>query len=170
MGHVVSDSDYLALRAFKLTEFQFTEEVFWRQNDKNPDQLDVYVDCSDVFAWGISDVEQITEDNIDILEETINQANTLKDGVAELYSESRELNQQLRQLNENSENHESEISDIKNRLSELRKQIEEEDFHDYWTTFLFTARSRRLPVQDALAKDIPKVLVPLFEEAASKGE
>lgn len=39
----------------------------------DPDSLFVAVTCPDVFAGGCSDVEQVTADNVELLEETISE-------------------------------------------------------------------------------------------------
>lgn len=63
--------DLLAARALRATQFEGTDLLFWRLNEDDRNQLDVYVDVSDVFAWGCADVELITGDNIVRLEDAM---------------------------------------------------------------------------------------------------
>lgn len=58
-------------RVLRLSAFDYTEMVWWRLNEGDPERVDFYVPCNDVFAWGCADLEQVTEENIDLLEQTL---------------------------------------------------------------------------------------------------
>lgn len=45
-------------------------ELWWR---KSP-VLMLFVNCSDAFAWGCADLEQVTPDNVDVLERSVEEA------------------------------------------------------------------------------------------------
>ena len=60
----------LAERAMIATGFGYCDDLWWRMSDENPQTLQVFIRCSDLFIWGCADVEQITEENIDLLEQT----------------------------------------------------------------------------------------------------
>lgn len=58
-----------ALRMFKITgENELCDEIWWR-TDGEYAPVTFIVNCNDLFFWGCSDAEIITEDNIDILEQ-----------------------------------------------------------------------------------------------------
>lgn len=59
--------DTLALRVLRVFAFEYCSDVFWREDDG---VLSMHVQCSDVFFWGSSDSEEITGENVDLLEET----------------------------------------------------------------------------------------------------
>lgn len=63
----VPEGDQIALRALRVTAFEYTDVLFWRVDD---DILSVSVECSDVFFWGSADVEPLTVKNIDLFEAT----------------------------------------------------------------------------------------------------
>lgn len=48
--------------------------MFWRVDNNEPS---FYVMCSDTFAWGSADVEEITPDNVGRLEQTIEEVKAL---------------------------------------------------------------------------------------------
>lgn len=47
------------------TGFEYTEDIWWRDAEGTGD-LEVFVPCNDVFAWGSSDVEEITPENLQV--------------------------------------------------------------------------------------------------------
>jgi hypothetical protein len=53
---------------FKHTEHRWNQEA--RRHDPAEPHFEVYADCSDTFFWGISDAEEITEENFHILAES----------------------------------------------------------------------------------------------------
>lgn len=63
----------LAERVLRVTAFEYCEDLWWRPNEADPEQIDFYINCNDVFAWACADVEQITEENIEVLESTFAQ-------------------------------------------------------------------------------------------------
>ena len=63
-----SESD-LTLRVLRVFAFDNTEQVWWR-TDGEYAPVTFFVKCNDLFWWGCSDCEQITEQNIDLLERT----------------------------------------------------------------------------------------------------
>lgn len=59
-----------------------SEDVLWEMNEEDK-SIVFFVNCNDVFAWGSSDAEKITEDNIYIFEKACNDAkNSCDDGYA----------------------------------------------------------------------------------------
>jgi hypothetical protein len=60
------------IRALKVTEFEYCDELWWRtKNADGKSDLTLWINCSDIFYWGTSDAEKITNDNIDLLEQTV---------------------------------------------------------------------------------------------------
>lgn len=53
------------MEIFSLTHADVYGELFWRIDDG---QLHLYVNVSDVFAWGSADVEEITPETLPVLE------------------------------------------------------------------------------------------------------
>ena len=51
----------LAWRVMSLFAFDDCDWLFWRFTDG---RLTIYVNCNDVFAWGCSDVEELTAENL----------------------------------------------------------------------------------------------------------
>lgn len=60
-------------RALLVSAFDYTDEVWWRMGEDDRERIDFYVRCSDVFAWGCSDVEEVTEENVGLLEQTVSE-------------------------------------------------------------------------------------------------
>ena len=60
------DRDFI-FRVMKVFHFDNTDQLWWRVDD---DQLTLFAKCSDTFDWGTADCEEITEQNIDILEQS----------------------------------------------------------------------------------------------------
>lgn len=54
---------------FRIFAFNHTEDLWWRENEENREIIDFYVNCSDFFHWGTSDVELITAEKLGILYE-----------------------------------------------------------------------------------------------------
>ncbi|WP_280195944.1 hypothetical protein [Nocardia farcinica] len=55
----------------RLTEFGACDSIWWRHNENNPDRIDTYIRCSDVFYWGTSDLELVTLDALPALRQAI---------------------------------------------------------------------------------------------------
>lgn len=60
-------ADAVALRAMRLTAFNNCEDLWWRVDNG---VLSVMIHCNDIFTWGCADAEVLTEQNIDLLEQT----------------------------------------------------------------------------------------------------
>jgi hypothetical protein len=60
------------LRVMKCMEDN-NESLWWR-TDEEYAPITFLINCSDAFWWGCSDAEEITEENIDILEQSIKDA------------------------------------------------------------------------------------------------
>jgi hypothetical protein len=57
--------------------FEHTEEIWWRMNKDNREELNIYANCSDFFVWGCSDVEEITQEKLPILREVKKEMDSL---------------------------------------------------------------------------------------------
>lgn len=64
-----TDKD-LIYEVLKLAQFDATESVWWRYNEDRT-ALRIFANCSDTFAWGCSDVEEITWSNLDVLKQAV---------------------------------------------------------------------------------------------------
>lgn len=53
----------------RIFSFNHTEDLWWRENEEDRNLLEFYVNCSDFFYWGTSDVELITSEKLGILYE-----------------------------------------------------------------------------------------------------
>lgn len=62
-------SDSFIRRVLETTQFWLCSSLFWRY-DKD-DELAFFITCNDVFYWGTADVEELTPDNIAVLEQAI---------------------------------------------------------------------------------------------------
>lgn len=60
------------VRLLRATGFDYTEDIWWREDDQG--DLRVFVNISDVFAWGMADLEEITEENLQSLLDTYAEA------------------------------------------------------------------------------------------------
>ncbi len=69
-------------RALRLSEFDYTDMIWWRINEYGiqDDKVHVFVNCNDFFHWACSDLEEITLDNIDLLESTIQECEEILGG------------------------------------------------------------------------------------------
>ncbi len=65
----------LAIRVLKATGFDWTGNLFWR-SDHEYAPITMFVNCNDLFYWGCADAEEITEENIGLLEEALVVDNT----------------------------------------------------------------------------------------------
>ena len=57
------------MRVLKLTGFEYTSNLWWRDDEEG--RLQMFINCSDFFAWGGADLEEITDANIDLLASTV---------------------------------------------------------------------------------------------------
>lgn len=62
-------SDATIRAALVATGFEYTDALWWRTDDDG--SLRLYVVCNDFFHWGSADLEEITDDNVAALVETI---------------------------------------------------------------------------------------------------
>ena len=60
------DSKFIR-RILCATEFDNCGDVFWKSEN---DVLSLYILCNDLFWWGVADAELVTEENINILEQS----------------------------------------------------------------------------------------------------
>lgn len=56
-------------RLLRFTGFEYTEYIWWRGFEDEP--LKFFVTCNDYFHWATSDLEEITDENLDSLIETV---------------------------------------------------------------------------------------------------
>ncbi len=66
------------IEVLRIFSFNHTEDIWWRENEENREQLDFYINCSDFFYWGSSDVELITSEKLGILYEAKAEIDTLE--------------------------------------------------------------------------------------------
>lgn len=57
------------IEVLRIFSFNHTEDIWWRENEEDRNQLDFYVNCNDFFYWGASDLELITSEKLGILYE-----------------------------------------------------------------------------------------------------
>lgn len=57
------------IEVLRIFSFEHTEDIWWRENEEDRNRLDFYVNCSDLFYWGTSDIELITAEKLGILYE-----------------------------------------------------------------------------------------------------
>jgi hypothetical protein len=60
------EGDEIFLRAARAVAFENCDDIWWREDDGI---ITTLVDCSDFFAWGTSDAEPITMENIELFEQ-----------------------------------------------------------------------------------------------------
>lgn len=101
-----------------------------------------FVDCSDTFSWGCADAEEVTEDNIHILEETMEELSPYYDKFIEEWDSSK--------------------VDMKETAKWQKVDVALSD--------LFCARVRKLRPQGACYKRYPEELWPLFNAAGPERE
>ena len=52
---------------FLFSRYDCHEKLFWRVSPTGSEQFFFFVNCSDTFAWGSADLEEITFENLDVL-------------------------------------------------------------------------------------------------------
>lgn len=67
---MTSLTDKQKLEVFELFSFSSNEDLFWRLDEETSSELQIFVNCSDVFYWGCTDLEEVTQENFDILIES----------------------------------------------------------------------------------------------------
>lgn len=63
-----------AYRLLQLTQFDLTSTLWWRYETDLNSPLQFYIDCSDVFFWGTSDLEPITPETLSQFEQALDDA------------------------------------------------------------------------------------------------
>lgn len=69
-----SDTQVLALVRRVLTVYDEADNhelLFWRVGRETLGKIELYARCNDLFWWGTADAEEITADNVAILERTL---------------------------------------------------------------------------------------------------
>lgn len=61
------DGDYV-LRVLKIFQLADNQDLFWRVDGEN---VQFYANCSDTFAWATGDAEEITAEDLPLLEQTM---------------------------------------------------------------------------------------------------
>jgi hypothetical protein len=64
------------LRTLRVLEFEYCDALFWRADDVGGFKL--FINCNDFFHWACADAEEITDDNVDLLEDTFKEVQELK--------------------------------------------------------------------------------------------
>lgn len=57
------------IEVLKIFSFNHTEDLWWREDEEDQNILNFYVNCSDLFYWGTSDLELITPEKLGVLYE-----------------------------------------------------------------------------------------------------
>lgn len=55
------------IRVLRATAFDSCDGIWWRLDDEG-DKLQMYANCNDFFYWGCADGEEITTENVALLE------------------------------------------------------------------------------------------------------
>lgn len=66
-------------RILRALQFEHCDNLFWRVGSyENPNDniIHFYINCNDLFYWACSDLEEITEENIELLEKTLKELDT----------------------------------------------------------------------------------------------
>lgn len=66
----MTDSERLEfiMRVLRTTAFENCDDIWWRTDDEYA-PLTLFVNCSDVFCWGTADAEEVTPENVAIMEQ-----------------------------------------------------------------------------------------------------
>ena len=59
---------YFLERILRATEFEGTDGIWWRIFKEEDNRLAVFALCNDFFVWACADVEEITPENLVVLE------------------------------------------------------------------------------------------------------
>jgi len=70
------------MRVFNSFDGPSCDEVWWR-TDGQYGPVTMLVNCNDLFFWGCADCEEVTAENIDLLESTYAELQALSDRAAE---------------------------------------------------------------------------------------
>jgi hypothetical protein len=68
-------SDATIRAALVATGFEYCDSIWWRQDDDGG--LRLLVHCSDLFAWGTADCEEITDTNVETFVATFTECHEL---------------------------------------------------------------------------------------------
>lgn len=71
-------------RVLKATSFDYCDALFWRTDqDRDHDYapIEIMVGCNDFFAWACADAEEVTPDNVSVLEQAIADCEAVDDHV-----------------------------------------------------------------------------------------
>ncbi len=74
-------------RLLKAVERDYCDDLWWRtfsdgECGGHDTDLHFFVNCNDVFAWGCADCEEVTPENVRVLEESIRDCENAFDGTA----------------------------------------------------------------------------------------
>ena len=70
MSKPQQNTDALVMRVLSVTaKYDDYEEIWWRTDGEHA-PVTFFANCNDLFYWACSDAEAITEQNIDLLEQT----------------------------------------------------------------------------------------------------
>jgi hypothetical protein len=57
------------MRVLTATAFDGCGDIFWRVDEEYA-PITIFVNCNDLFFWGCADAEQITTENLEVLEQS----------------------------------------------------------------------------------------------------
>ena len=66
------------LRVFRATAFDHCDDLFWR-TDGEYTPVTLWINCNDLFYWACADLEEITPDNIELLEQSLKDVDEAED-------------------------------------------------------------------------------------------
>ncbi len=64
----MADMERFLERVLRATEFDGSEYVWWRMAE-GEDRLQIFAQCNDLFYWAVADLEEITPENVHVLEQ-----------------------------------------------------------------------------------------------------
>ena len=65
-------------RILRVTAFDYCGDLFWNTDAKDA-PVKMFITCSDIFWWGTADCEQVTQENILVLESAIDECEQRQD-------------------------------------------------------------------------------------------
>lgn len=66
-------------RFFRITDDADVHEIWWRANEPQYEPFKLLINCNDLFYWACADSEEITPDNLDVLEQAFADLRTLSE-------------------------------------------------------------------------------------------
>lgn len=66
LGHEI-ELQFMKTVLFLFSRYDCHDQLFWRLAPDNSERFLFFVNCSDTFAWGAADLEEITHENLSIL-------------------------------------------------------------------------------------------------------